>query len=474
MSDEDRAQALLHAVKASLQRARLTSFDRIIVAFSGGLDSSVLVDLLHTHYQRGGPAPQLVHVDHKTRQSSADDARFCETEARRRRLPFRLIRLKPNSAHGQISLRRQRLAALAMVALERGAPAIALGHHADDRIETFLLNGLRGAGLRGLSSMTKEDPFPLPQSSLSLLRPLIDSSRAELLSFANHRGLRWIEDPTNRHDHYERNRLRHHALPHLLTSEKDRAGLNRTIHNLATEAQALATYTARLRSTAHTPALGPKTVALDRATLAKSPPATLAHLFLSLEPSLDTKAIDEITAAILARPSRKTTYLTKSRCLFTITRHTVLFEPAHSRGARDLLQRKAWPIQLSPLKKGQAPFLGCRIRWQTLDQETPPSTSDHQDPELLSLILPLNDLHPPLYIAGPPPQIPAALQELFSKNHVDQHLRWRWPCLFDRHHRFIWAAGLAPPLNPSHHPNHDPQWILWIEPFFDIIKNLQQ
>lgn len=467
-------QELFRSFQRSLKQAGLTSFDRVIVAFSGGLDSSVLVDLFHRSHQYGGPTPELVHIDHGARKNSADDARFCQEEAQKRSLPFHLISLEPKNNRGQKSFRRQRLASLASLAIERGSPAIALGHHADDRLETFLLNSLRGSGLRGLSTMTADTPFPLPGSSLRILRPLIKFSRADLATYATSRNLPWIEDPTNRQDNYARNHLRQNIMPHLLQTEHDRSGLLQTLENLDSEAQALESQAQSLLATARKPSIGPGTIALSRSALARSPAAIIAHLFLSFAPALNAEALSEIYQAITAPPSWQIRYLTKSNCLITITRQTILFEPAFRRGARDLLEQQAAPIRLHPLQSGEAPFFGSQIRWQLITDPGDLPEKSHSSPEQLTISLPAN-LTPqapgaPAYIGGPPqPGFDQALDQLFSDHRVHRRLRWRWPCLFDNSHRLLWAPGLPPPLADI----TPPYWSLIIEPHFSIIKILQ-
>lgn len=467
-------QELLRSLRRSLSDASLTACDRLIVAFSGGLDSTVLVDLLHKNYQLGGPTPELVHVDHSAREDSRADAHFCKEQARQRGLPFHLITLKPAPKRGQTSFRRQRLAALARQAIQRGAPAIALGHHAHDRFETFLLNSLRGAGLRGLSGMRELDPFPLPSSTLHLLRPLIEAPLQDLMSYAQKQNLPWIEDPSNQLVDYTRNRLRHQVMSHLLNDNHDRLGLLQTLNNIDSEADAMLAHAQALLDSARQPAVGPHTVSLNRSILASSPAATLAHLFLTLEPSLNAQALQEIRAAICASPTWKTTHLTKSRCLITITRQDVHFEPAHSRGAKDLLDRGALPVRLLPHAQGEAPFLGTKLRWQTIPNRQALKSLPACPPQNHMVLLDDAELSLPLQISGPPPQgSHAELDHIFSHHRTPPHIRWRWPCLYDNDHHLIWAPGLPPPQDTPNTAAHPPNWLLCLEPHFDIIRNLQ-
>src|SRR5262249_42436080 len=128
-------------------------------------------------------------------------------------LPFHLERVAVRTAPGgdglEAEARRVRHAALEARARAVGAGRIAFGHTADDQAETVLMRLLGGAGPPGLAAMA-------PVRGL-IIRPLLDSRRADLLAHLTARGLPWIDDPSNRDPRFLRNRLRHEVLPALAT-----------------------------------------------------------------------------------------------------------------------------------------------------------------------------------------------------------------------------------------------------------------
>jgi tRNA(Ile)-lysidine synthase len=184
--------------------------DRVVVAVSGGLDSIALLDLLVAGRQAHGAALEVATVDHGTRESSAADAAFVAGIADGYGLRCTRLAVSPESA-SEAELRRVRYAAL----FGLDADVIATAHHADDQLETVLINLLRGTGGRGLAGM--------PWRRDRLARPLLDVRRAELRGWAVARGLRWVEDPTNADPRYLRNRVRAELVP-LLEALRTGAG----------------------------------------------------------------------------------------------------------------------------------------------------------------------------------------------------------------------------------------------------------
>ncbi len=176
----------------------------IVVAVSGGLDSTVLLHLLR--FAPGLPALRLVvaHVDHAMRPSSADDAAWVRGLALAWGLPCRLTRLDP-APTSEATARRDRYAFLKEVREREDAGLIATAHHAGDQAETVLFRVLRGTGIRGLAG--------IPRRRGSLWRPLLGFDREEFEAYARRSKLRWRDDPTNRDVRLARNALRHEVLP---------------------------------------------------------------------------------------------------------------------------------------------------------------------------------------------------------------------------------------------------------------------
>ena len=203
-------EAIVANVRQVLQEVGLEADASLVVAVSGGVDSTVLLDVLDGL----GCRLHVAHLDHALRPDSADDGRFVADEAQRRGLPYSVER-RDVSAYARtegLSLeeagRRQRYAFLDQVADWVGAGFIALGHHADDQAETVILRLLRGSGATGLGGMeiAREGRY---------LRPLLRVRRAEIEEYAHQRGLRYREDPSNRDPRFLRNRVRGELMPLL-------------------------------------------------------------------------------------------------------------------------------------------------------------------------------------------------------------------------------------------------------------------
>ncbi|MFC3549960.1 tRNA lysidine(34) synthetase TilS [Lysobacter cavernae] len=184
----------------------------IVVGFSGGLDSTVLLHALaaDAHFRARGL--RAVHVDHGLHADSAHWAAACEAVCRELQVPFRALQVDVAvaSGHGpEAAARHARHAALASV-LAPGE-VVALAHHRDDQAETFLLRALRASGPDGLAAMRPWRRF----GHAWLWRPLLDAPRAQLLAYAQQHALRWIDDPSNTDTAFDRNFLRQRVLPLL-------------------------------------------------------------------------------------------------------------------------------------------------------------------------------------------------------------------------------------------------------------------
>lgn len=181
--------------------------DRLVVAFSGGIDSTVL---LHLAMQTNLPV-SAVHVHHGL-QSAADDwAAHCERFCDNRGIPIHIekVDVKVDGAGLEAAAREARLAVFARL-MTSGA-CLLTGHHADDQAETVLLRMLRGTGPDGLSGMRACRRF----GDGWLARPLLGSTRAQIAAIASRAGLQWIEDPSNARCTQDRNYLRQRVMPAL-------------------------------------------------------------------------------------------------------------------------------------------------------------------------------------------------------------------------------------------------------------------
>lgn len=186
-----------------------------LVAFSGGLDSTVLLHALYAlreQFQHLSAA----HVHHGISDQAGAWLAFCQNFCKERKIPFlyRRILLK-NEA--QLSLeeeaRNARYRSLLEMAKEAGAAHIVLAQHQDDQVESLMLQLLRGAGPHGLAAMAPNQPLPRHDDSVALWRPLLQIPRSTLAQYARENGLDWVDDDSNANIGFKRNFLRHKVFP---------------------------------------------------------------------------------------------------------------------------------------------------------------------------------------------------------------------------------------------------------------------
>ncbi|RZF28351.1 tRNA lysidine(34) synthetase TilS [Paraburkholderia sp. UYCP14C] len=187
---------------------------RIAVAFSGGVDSSVLLDAAAR--VAGASRCIALHVHHGLSPNADAWLAHCEAFARERGVEFDARRVDVSRAPGvsiEAAARDARYRALDAMCATHGIRTLWLAQHADDQAETVLLQLLRGAGLAGLAAMA---PGSLPAgASTTRVRPLLHLLRAQLEHYASARKLRWIDDESNADMRYARNALRHQVMPVL-------------------------------------------------------------------------------------------------------------------------------------------------------------------------------------------------------------------------------------------------------------------
>ena len=177
---------------------------KYVMAVSGGVDSMALLHMLAR--QMAGDELVVAHFEHGIRPDSIEDLWLVEDAARRLGLPFIYEHGHLGEGASELQARDARYGFLRRVQAEQGARAIITAHHQDDVLETAILNGLRGTGSRGLSSL---------QSSDELVRPLLHVPKQELVRYAQANGLVWREDSTNQDLRYRRNYIRHKLVPRL-------------------------------------------------------------------------------------------------------------------------------------------------------------------------------------------------------------------------------------------------------------------
>lgn len=212
IADSPADRLVLEAVGFSL--STLAANARVAIAFSGGVDSSVLLDAAVR--VAGASRCVALHVHHGLSPHADAWLAHCEAFARDRGVEFAAQRVEvPRDAGVSVeaAARDARYRALDALCEARGVHTLWLAQHADDQAETVLLQLLRGAGLAGLAAMASAH---LPAgASVRRVRPLLHLLRAQLEHYASARGLHWIDDESNADTRYARNALRHEVTPAL-------------------------------------------------------------------------------------------------------------------------------------------------------------------------------------------------------------------------------------------------------------------
>ncbi len=180
------------------------------MALSGGLDSVVLLHLLVRAGKRAGFVPEVLHIHHGLSPRADDWADFCQNYCDMLGVGLETVKVcvEKNGLGIEAAARQKRYAAFA----EKGFDVLALAHHRDDQIETFMLAVARGGGLRALAAMPAVRSFG---ENGIIWRPLLPFSRQDIWDYAQKYGLPNIEDESNSDTAYLRNRFRHRILPEL-------------------------------------------------------------------------------------------------------------------------------------------------------------------------------------------------------------------------------------------------------------------
>lgn len=198
-------------VSQFIEEKHLLSFgDKVLVALSGGADSVALLRVL----LRLGYACEAAHCNfHLRGEESVRDERFVRALAERLGVPLHVIHFDTNAyavSHNvsvEMAARELRYDWFAKLRQECGAKVVAVAHHRDDSVETFLLNLVRGTGINGLQGIRPVNG--------DVVRPLLCVSRAEILDYLSSLGQDYVTDSTNLQDEFVRNKLRLNVIPIL-------------------------------------------------------------------------------------------------------------------------------------------------------------------------------------------------------------------------------------------------------------------
>jgi tRNA(Ile)-lysidine synthase len=213
--------SILNTLKEQLSCEPLLSATHIVVAYSGGVDSHVLLHAIHRVKQQAQLdfCLSAIHIHHGLSQHADQWQAHCQQVCTQLNIDFQTANVSVEV------LPRQSLEAQArevrynkLVELAPANSQVVLGQHQDDQLETFLLQLKRGAGPKGLSAMNRawisHSPIQ-PDKQVGFYRPFLDTPQHVILDYAQQHNLKWCEDESNQNTHFDRNFLRHDVLPVL-------------------------------------------------------------------------------------------------------------------------------------------------------------------------------------------------------------------------------------------------------------------
>ncbi len=170
----------------------------MLIALSGGADSTALLWLAHRHF---GTRIRAMTVDHQLRPEAADEAKQCAALCERLGIPHVIATPRtPIDGNIQSAARAARYALLENEAEAMSGALVATAHHADDQLETVMMRLARGSGVAGLAGIRARNG--------RVIRPLLGFSKAELTAICRAAAIDWIEDPSNQDTDYDRVRMR--------------------------------------------------------------------------------------------------------------------------------------------------------------------------------------------------------------------------------------------------------------------------
>ena len=404
--------------------------DRVLVALSGGVDSVVLLHLLHSVARELGIELRAAHFDHAMRHDSAADADWVAGLCRAWDVPLMRERAT-RPLYGEADARTERYRFLHDALIESGATRMATAHHADDQVETVLFRLLRGTGLRGLAG--------IPLRRGKLIRPLLRFRKAELIAYSRRHHIGFRNDPTNEQLAFVRNRIRKNVIPALETVRPDAAAA----------VLALARYSARTESAisaaisrlekdlilSHNSAI----IQLARSVLLEYDPELRALVMRRLLRRFGvvlTRAGTRRIVQFCERTESGTSLPVSNRVRIERAFDLILIERRRSE------RREAATVALTAdggrakLDLGGAHY---DVEWQTSDVRA--IGAEHFDPTISDAGLELRG-----WRAGDRIRLPYGskkLKKLFAEQRIPVSQRTQIPVLADNSGRVFWVVGVA-------------------------------
>ncbi|ABF14172.1 tRNA lysidine(34) synthetase TilS [Candidatus Palibaumannia cicadellinicola] len=195
----------------------INGYSKLVLAFSGGLDSTVLLDILTSLRDTNNSkitalfSLRAVHINHGFNSNSDDWQIHCEQQCRQRAVPYHFIKVRLKTKNNGVEAAARYARYQALYDVLKPGEILLTAQHQDDQVETLLLAIKRGSGPTGLSGMATNANW----GDYRLIRPLLTCSRMQLNRYASYFNLNWIEDDSNKNDRFDRNFLRLHIIIQL-------------------------------------------------------------------------------------------------------------------------------------------------------------------------------------------------------------------------------------------------------------------
>lgn len=205
---------IVNRIATSLTDVKLPLQTPLVVAYSGGVDSTVLLQAVIAYREQFDSPIHAVHVHHGLSENAEQWAKHCELQCRLEDVAFHLYRVDVDTGSRkslEAEARKVRYNALLEVCDQIGG-VLLLGQHAEDQLETVLLQLKRGAGPQGLAGMGEVQY----RGDTLIMRPMLALEKAEIVAYAEEEMLQWVEDESNQQNSFDRNFLRNEIIPHLL------------------------------------------------------------------------------------------------------------------------------------------------------------------------------------------------------------------------------------------------------------------
>ncbi len=220
--------------------ASLSQNTPVLIAFSGGADSSALLHLLNNDAKARGYKLHAAHFNHQIRGEEAErDAEFCKNTCEKLGIPFYLgianipLLAKENGNSIETEARERRYAFFEKIMRENNIPILVTAHHAEDQIESIMLHILRGSGLAGLRGMAECRNLT---NDFYLVRPLLNTKKEDILSYCAENNIDFVIDSTNTDTNYARNFIRAELTPKMYELQPNLARVFSRLSESANEA----------------------------------------------------------------------------------------------------------------------------------------------------------------------------------------------------------------------------------------------